>query len=226
VVWPRWDDPNLKAGTMVKGALWLLQEVGVGNVFTKADIRETFPDAAQADRRIRDLRDYGWVLHTSADDATVLREQTRFVSPGAEVWDRRARRAAAQDKGLSAKARDAVMERDEFMCTVCGISGAEEYPDDNTQTAVLSVMRQSVSGPDGGSTDAYVTVCKRCKSGRSGRIVDPLRVQRAIEDLGDAERQLLWQWIRAGRRTIAPAERAWAMYQSLPPEGRSIVEGV
>lgn len=208
---------------MVKGALWLLQEVGVGNVFTKADIRTAFPGAAQADRRIRDLRDYGWVLHTRADDATLLREQTRFVAAGADVWDRRARRGAGPEKGLSGKDRDAVMARDGFMCTVCGISGAEEYPDDNTQTAVLSVTKQLLSGPDDGSVGAYVTVCKRCKSGRAGQRVDPLRVERAIEELDEADRQLVRQWIQSGRRTISLAERAWAMYQSLPPEARSLV---
>lgn len=208
---------------MVKGALWLLQEVGVGNVFTKADIRAAFPDTAQADRRIRDLRDYGWVLHTSADDATLLREQTRFVSAGADVWDRQARRAAGPGTGLTAKERDAVMARDEFMCTVCGISGAEAYPDNNTQTAVLSVTKQSVSARDGGSVEAYVTVCKRCKSGQAGRGLDPYRVERAIDALDDADQQLLRQWIRSGRRTISPAERVWAMFQRLPPEARSLV---
>lgn len=221
---PRWDDPAYEAGVMVKGALWLLQEIGVGNVFTKADIREAFPGVAQADRRIRDLRDFGWVLHTRADDATLLQEQTRLVSSGAEVWDPKARREASPDKGLSAKERDGIMERDGFMCTVCGIGGAEAYPDDNTDTAVLSVMKQPVSGPSGRSVDGHVTICKRCKAGRGGRKVDPSRIQRAIDELDPSTRHLLQEWSRVGKRTISPAERAWAMYQSLPPEARSLVD--
>lgn len=208
---------------MVKGALWLLQEVGLGNVFTKADIRAAFPDAAQADRRIRDLRDFGWVLHTSADDATLLQEQTRFVSAGVDVWNPQARREGGPSKGLSAKERDDVMERDSFMCKVCGIGGAEPYPDDNTDTAVLSVMRQSFTAADGQTVHAYVTICKRCKAGRSGRKVVLGRIQSAVDELSATDRGTLKSWVRAGRRTTSPTERAWVMLQGLPPEVRTQV---
>ena len=40
---PAWDDPDSSAGTMVRGALWLLQVVGQGGVFTKNQLREAFP---------------------------------------------------------------------------------------------------------------------------------------------------------------------------------------
>ena len=154
---PKWDDPDLDAGVMVRGGLWLLQEVGVGNVFTKGDIRAAFPDASQADRRIRDLRDYGWVLHTRADDASLQLEQTRLVSVGTEVWDPRARRASNPNKGISSKARDAIMARDDYMCTVCGITGGEAYPDDSMQTAVLTVKGHWFL-PRGGRETCPVTV--------------------------------------------------------------------
>lgn len=53
---PRWNDPDFAAGTMVRAALWLLDEIGEGNSFTKEQVREAFPGVSQADRRIRDLR--------------------------------------------------------------------------------------------------------------------------------------------------------------------------
>jgi hypothetical protein len=40
---PAWNDPNFKGGTMARGALWLLQEVGEGNTFTKEQLRVAFP---------------------------------------------------------------------------------------------------------------------------------------------------------------------------------------
>ncbi|GAB4005237.1 hypothetical protein [Nocardioides ultimimeridianus] len=209
---------------MVKGALWLLQEVGVGNVFTKAEIRDAFPGVAQADRRIRDLRDFGWVLHTRADDASLLQEQTRLVAAGAAVWDPKERREASPDKGLSAKERQGVMERDDFMCTICGIAGGEAYPDDNMNTAVLSVMKQSLVAGPGRNDAALVTACKRCKAGRSGHKVDPSRVQRTIDELDPSDRRLIEAWARAGKRSFSPAERAWAMYRGLPPEARAMVD--
>ena len=58
MVMPRWDDANL--GTMRRAALWLVEVVGEGNSFTKSQLREAFPEVAQIDRRMRDLRDFGW----------------------------------------------------------------------------------------------------------------------------------------------------------------------
>lgn len=92
---PRWDDPQLKAGAMVRGALWLAREIGEGHIFTKEQVRRTFPGISQIDRRIRDLRDYGWVIHTSSDDARLRIDEQRLVKIGVPVWDSKARRAAA-----------------------------------------------------------------------------------------------------------------------------------
>lgn len=208
---------------MVRGALWLVQHIGVGNVFTKNDIREAFPDTAQADRRIRDLRDFGWVLHTSSEDASLLQEQTRFVRAGAEVWDPRARRAADPQKAISAKVRDEVLARDSYMCTTCGITGGEEYPDDFTQTAVLLVTKQSVLLPDGSEREELVTRCKRCRAGRGTRAVSIAAVIEAARGLSDDQLKELVGRIRAGRREVSPVERAWSLYLNLPPQGRDEV---
>ena len=40
---PTWNDPGISAGTMVRAALWLLDVVGEGNVFTKEEVRVAFP---------------------------------------------------------------------------------------------------------------------------------------------------------------------------------------
>jgi hypothetical protein len=220
---PAWDDPDLDAGVMVKGALWLVQRVGVGNVFTKADIREAFPGVAQADRRIRDLRDYGWVLHTRSDDASLLQEQTRFVLAGVEVWDARARRAGNPNKGISAKARDEIMARDGYMCTVCGITGGEEYLDDPAQTALLSVVQAPTMSPGGGEIVTLATLCKRCKTGRGATRMDLESVLHAIRTLDGAEREQLAVWMRRGRRHGSRVDLVWSMYLNLSPEARDQV---
>lgn len=49
---PKWSDPTLKAGTLVRTALWLLSEVSVGKSFTKEQHRRGFADILQADRRM------------------------------------------------------------------------------------------------------------------------------------------------------------------------------
>lgn len=217
---PAWDDPKLKAGTMVRGALWLVQVIGEGNTFTKEQVRAAFPGIAQADRRIRDLRGYGWVMLTSAEDARLTAEEQRFEKAGVPVWDPVARRSAAPQKAISSKEKQAVMARDHYMCTVCGISGGESYYDDSNQTAVLSVTRRTTVLPDGSKETLLVTECKRCRSGSDG---SPARADKALAEikaLAPDEQRLLLQWIEQGRRSTTPLERAWNTYRRLPADAR------
>ncbi|MET7478190.1 hypothetical protein ABZT17_28025 [Streptomyces sp. NPDC005648] len=222
---PAWDDPELKAGTMVRGALWLVQVVSEGGVFNKEQIRKAFPGISQADRRIRDLRDYGWVLLTNTDDATLTAEDQRFVKAGVAVWDPAARRAAAPQKAISNKEKQAVMARDDYMCTVCGISGGEAYVDDSNQTAVLSVTRRETILPDGQERILLATECKRCRAGSVGQ---PARADEAVADikaLDAGERRRLLRWIERGRRGTTALDRAWNTYRRLPPDARDQVRG-
>ncbi|MFC7240852.1 hypothetical protein ACFQO7_00030 [Catellatospora aurea] len=216
---PAWNDPQLKAGTMVRGALWLVQEVGEGGTFTKEQIRAVFPGVAQADRRIRDLRAFGWTILASTEDATLLSEEQRFVKAGVPVWDPAARRAAQTIK-ITAKELDAAMENDGYMCTVCGIAGGEEYDDDPSQTAVLSATRTSTLLPDGDEALYLLTMCKRCRSGADGRAADVGKVLAQIADLDPGDQKRLAQWMDRGRRDLADLDRAWGAYRRLPAEAR------
>jgi hypothetical protein len=223
VTLPAWNDPDLKAGTMVRGALWLVQVVGEGNTFTKEQLRDAFPGISQADRRIRDLRDYGWVLFTNSDDARLVAEDQRFVRAGVPVWDPAARRAAAPQKAISNKEKQAVMARDDYMCTVCGISGGEAYLDDSNQSAVLSVTRRETVLPDGREETLLITECKRCRAGSDG---GPARADEAMADiraLDPGEQKRLRRWIERGRRGSTPLERAWNAYRRLPADARDEV---
>lgn len=216
---PTWDDPAA-GGTMIRGALWLLQVVGEGNTFTKNDLREAFPGVAQADRRIRDLRDYGWIVHSSTEDASLLREDQRFVKAGVDVWDARAKRAAAPQKTVTAKERQAVLARDGYMCTLCGIAGGEPYPDDSVMTAVLAVSRRTVTGADTEDETTLVTECKRC---RAGDAPAPLTVEDVLakaRGLEPGERRRLLRWMERGRRGATDLDRAWATYLRIPPDQR------
>ncbi|MGW6909561.1 hypothetical protein [Streptomyces sp. NPDC054940] len=91
---PAWNDSELSMGSMVRAALWLVTVVGEGNVFAKKDLRAAFPDVAQIDRRMRDLRDYGWFIATNRDDALLGANECRFVKAGHPVWEPGVRRAA------------------------------------------------------------------------------------------------------------------------------------
>lgn len=223
---PAWNDPGINVGTMIRGALWLIQVVGEGNTYTKEQVREAFPGIAQADRRIRDLRDYGWVLLTNSDDATLTAEDQRFVKAGVPVWDPVARRAAAPQKAVSSKDRRAVMARDDYMCTVCGISGGEPYIDDSNQTAVLSAARRTTVLPDGQEKIMLVTECKRCRAGDDDSTARADEVLASLTGLDAGDQRRLLHWIERGRRGSTALERAWNAYRRLPSDARDEVRAV
>ncbi|MGX1910343.1 hypothetical protein ACWIID_15995 [Streptomyces phaeochromogenes] len=220
---PAWDDPELKSGTMVRGALWLIQVVGEGNTFTKEQIRKAFPRVSQADRRIRDLRDYGWVMLTNTEDATLTAEDQRFIKVGVPVWDPVARRAATPQKAISNKEKQAVMARDHYMCTICGISGGDSYYDDSNQTAVLSVTRRKTVLPDTSEETLLVTECKRCRSGADGALARADEAIAEIKSLAPGDQRRLLRWIERDRRGSTQLERAWNSYRRLPADARDEV---
>ncbi|MFE1578216.1 hypothetical protein [Streptomyces fradiae] len=226
VALPAWNDPDLKGGTMIRGALWLVQEIGEGNTFTKEQLRAAFPGISQADRRLRDLRDFKWVILTNTEDASLLAEDQRFVKAGVPVWDPAARRAAAPRKRATAKQTREAFERDGYMCTVCGIGGAESYIDDSNQTAVLSVTQRFTVLPDGTEDVLLVTECKRCRAGSDGQPARADEVVAEIKGLDPADRQRLAHWAGRGRRGSTPLERAWNAYRRLPEGARQQVREV
>lgn len=203
----------------------MLQVVGEGNVFTKEQVRSAFPGVSQADRRIRDLRDFGWVIKSSAEDASLSPNEQRFVRRGVPVWNRSARRAA-RAKAITSKERYAILARDGFQCVVCGVGGGEPYPDSPTERAVLGVFRQDAG--DGGSEagGALVTKCKRCKSGggASPPAVGLFRLINDVELLDEPEKVVLRRWVKRGWRGPTPLDRVWSAYRHLPDEGKTEFE--
>lgn len=207
---------------MVRGALWLAGEVGVGGIFTKEDIRRAFPGIAQADRRIRDLRDYGWVIHTNTDDASLRPGEQRLVTLGVAVWDKSARRGSAP-KTVSSKQRHATLAADSYQCTMCGIAGGEAYPDNPTLTAVLTVALRNISQTPSPDSVHLATLCKRCFAGAEP--TDDANLDRFLTDvrnLDETDRQRLRRWIRRGRRGPTPLDRAWTDYRRLPPTAKEV----
>ncbi|MGV9992962.1 hypothetical protein [Streptomyces sp. NPDC003374] len=222
---PSWQnkmDGDRRVGSMARAALWLLSVVGEGNIFTKAELRSAFPDVAQIDRRIRDLRDRGWRIDTSRDDPSLKQEEQRFVSRGAEVWVPGQAKAPRHKGSLTAAQRQKVFEADGYLCRSCGIAAGEEYEDGVTQS-VLNVARRKVLLSDGAVDYQYVTECKRCGSGSADREVDLGALLELVEDLAPMERRILASWIASDRRSLEPIDKLWGLYRTLPEVSRKTV---
>jgi hypothetical protein len=214
----KWNDPKLRAGTMIRTALWLMTEVGVGNTFTKEQHRQAFAGVTQADRRLRDLRPFGWDIRTSTEDLTLRPDEQRFVAAGKPVWDRRIRKSSAAGR-ITARQRDATFAESSYQCSVCGIAGGENYPGVSQGTAVLSVFRREITGLTGENRSLLVAECGRCHAGESkGEAQDLPTLLAAIRKLDDKDQATLINWMEAGRRTVL--ERLWSSCRRLPLEAR------
>ena len=89
------------------------------------------------------------------------------------MWDPQERQKFTPRKAIPSKERRAVLARDGFMCTLCGIAGAEPYRDDPVKTAVLSVSRRSFPHVfEGVETEILATECSRCRSGQDDARID------------------------------------------------------
>lgn len=222
MVLPAWDDTSTRYGTKIRVALWLLSVVGEGNLFTKAQLRDSFPGVEQVDRRMRDLRPHGWQILTNKEDASLSPNELRFIKAGEEVWD--PRKATAAGDTLSNKQRMAVFAGDDFMCVFCGITGGEVYPESAHDAAQLTVTRRPVELNDGKTVIQYVTECRRCKAGSPANPVTRLlEVIDNISALSSDERETLASWIASGRRRPDSVDRIWSEYRRLPADARESI---
>ncbi|WP_243878996.1 hypothetical protein [Streptomyces sp. KS 21] len=215
---PSWRNGELS--TMARCALWLVTEVGVGEVFTKTRLREAFPETSQIDRRMRDLRDRGWRIATNRDDVTLSPNEHRFVEMGAEVWkpgQSRVKPAAV----VSAPQRREILDRDDHLCRVCGIAAGEAY-DGGIETAQLDLARREVIN-SGRVSIELVTECRRCRIGGRGQQTDVSGVLDRLEQMSQVEREHFAQWVAVDRRDFSLLERLWGQYRSLPAESRGTV---
>ncbi|MFJ4877898.1 hypothetical protein ACIP93_22160 [Streptomyces sp. NPDC088745] len=217
---PSWQDT--KRGTMIRCALWLVSEVGEGEVFTKTDLREAFPETSQIDRRMRDLRDRGWVIATSREDPTLTSKEHRFVSMGAEVWKPGQARAKTPAAAITGTQRREIFDADDHLCRVCGIAAGEPY-DGSPETAQLDVARRDVLKPGGSVVTEMVTECRRCRVGGRGHTADLAGLIGRMEQMGGIEREHFAQWLAADRRDFSLMERLWGEYRTLPAESRKAV---
>lgn len=214
---PSWRDDSL--GTMKRVALWLVSEVGEGEVFTKERLRGAFPGVSQVDRRMRDLRDFGWRIDTNREDADLDSHEQRFVKQGDPVWEpgRAIRRTGTS--AIGAGRRREVLQRDGNMCRSCGITPGELYAG-TYEAAQLDIARREVVKPDGTKKSELVTECKRCRIGGRSVTADLGPILQEAASLSSMERRVLSDWVASDQRQFSRLERIWSDYRSLPEDSR------
>ncbi|WP_179854959.1 hypothetical protein [Paractinoplanes atraurantiacus] len=202
-----WRNTSLSGRKRI--ALWLHTEVRQGGVFTKQQMRTALSTAdkeeqdEQLDRRMRDLRDEGWVISTNREDRSLALKELRLVQEGGAVWQDGYQ--SRKPKVPTAKERAAIFAADDYACRFCGTSAGDTYPEDALRTAKLTL-----SMGDSG----LVTSCDRCRAGTPevGTTDDILE---AASELTAEEQAVLRHWVFQGRRPKSSLTRVWARYNQL-----------
>ncbi|MEU2251424.1 hypothetical protein [Streptomyces sp. NPDC019224] len=218
---PSWQDEKL--GTMKRAALWLLTVVQEGNVFTKEEVKNAFPGISQADRRVRDLRDYGWKIDTHREDASLGQHEQRFVAQGQPVWE--PGKATKNSSALTETQRRKILARDGNRCRSCGITPGQPYAG-TFETAQIDIARRKVKLPNGTSTVQLIAECNRCRVGGRSLEADLGAVLEDISKLGGLQLQTLTGWVTADEREFSTVERLWADFRTLPADSRDEVRKV
>jgi hypothetical protein len=217
---PSWQDPKL--GTMKRAALWLIHEVGEGQVFTKAQLRDAFPGVAQADRRMRDLRDFGWQIDTNREDLSLDANEQRFVKAGIAVWE--PGKATRKDSVvINVTQRREILSRDGHFCRSCGITPGQTYAG-TYEAAQLDIARRNIRLPGGSTEVQLVTECQRCRVGARGTTADLEDLLARLSELTAFERKILANWTSRDAREFSNLEQVWAGYRTLPADSRTRFE--
>lgn len=141
-------------------AQWLVDEVGEGGIFTKQALRAALPQFEQVDRRMRDLRAYGWRIDTYLEDAELKSGQLRLVYAGPRPGEPGFK--APTVERVSAKERLAAISAADFRCSQCGTQLGEPDGSD-AGFAQLRVLRVD---------DGLIVACALCAKAAPSRARD------------------------------------------------------
>lgn len=197
-----------------------LKGKGLGGTFTLIELRLVVPDAAQADRRMRELRQAipPWKIHSSQSDRSLPSGTYRIDVIGGD-------KIAPQ---VSARVRREVFEAAGNRCQVCGIGVGEEYAEWPGETARLQLGHYQPLDQGGSPTTKsnMRAECHRCNGGirdKQGTVITTASVRARIKSLPRAAQDRLLQWMEQRHREISDEERLYYETGQLPPEGRDEV---
>lgn len=222
---PFWQNP--KHGSRNRVAHYLFDQVGEGRVFNKDNLREVLRTAdgrgiEQIDRRMRELREVGWVIRNYKDMATLAPNELYLEKIGEHTWEPGFR--PPRPTTLTATERRRVFERNGMQCKVCGIDFGDEYPHLLAQGKHVRA-RPTVghwTPKERGGTDDFWNLrpeCHLCNE-PSRNLSEPppdiKLVKRKIGELKRDDKRMLVSWLLAGRRSFSPVESIWAEIQRMP----------
>ncbi len=136
----------------------------LGTVLSSADIQAASGGAVEWARRVRELRAEGWLILTNNDRAGLKPGEYVLEDPTPPAYD--------FARGISARLRAQVLERNGYTCQMCGIGAGD--PMDDGRPARLHVGH-IVDRDHGGKDEALNlrALCSTCNQGAKNLVQEP-----------------------------------------------------
>ncbi|MGC2631917.1 MAG: HNH endonuclease [Rhodomicrobium sp.] len=103
-----------------KSALRQFLLSNIGRVIDTHELWEASGGASQYGRRVRELREKGWIIQTHNDNSA--------LKPGQYLVLEAPRESVLLERAISARLRAAVLDRDGFTCQMCGLAPGDIDP--------------------------------------------------------------------------------------------------
>lgn len=203
-----------------KLAAWLYWNVDEGSTFTMPVLRDALDSSAEhLNRRLRSLRELGWVLPSYQDDRTLSTGQYRVEVKG--WWPGEGARPRTGG-AVSQRIRRIVFDRDGSRCVICGVGSGEQYPGEPTSRATMTIghrIAQALGGSD--RPDNLRTECSRCNEPRREEGRRPERFDEIFTEIRRFSREdlrTLHQWVVDGQRGRSKVDEIYDRLRSLGHE--------
>ena len=217
------DEAPKRQSSLVRVAAFIAA-VGEGSKFKKLALFEGVPGVAQADRRMRDLREMGWVIDNYKVNPNISPDEYLVRKIGVRI-DLGEKRPSTGRKTISGPKRRRVLERDGHACQVCGTAAGEEFADAPGRRAMLSIGHIIPVARGGSDEDNNLRAeCQRCNDEARDVSTDPPTAHQVLTQAvnvgGIKDKRKLYQWMQAGHRVPDDKDRVFMDWARLPHSQR------
>lgn len=202
-----------------------IASVGEGNKFSKLEMLHAVPGVAQADRRMRDLREIGWTIDNYKGNPTLKPDEYLVRKIGIRVDLGERPPASSGRKPVTGAKRRRIFDRDGNTCQVCFTAGGSEFADAPGRRATLTIGHIIPVARGGSDNDDNLrTECQRCNDESRDATMNPPDKNEVLTRVrnvgGRADKLELFQWMQRGSRPLTDKERIFTDWARLPVSQR------
>lgn len=166
----------------------------IGKVVSHAELQQASGGAAEWARRLRELRDEGWLIKSHNDRSD--------LKPGEYVLEAIVHQARpyAFARPISKRVRAQVLERNGYTCQMCGAAAGD--PDDQNPGRTVRLHIGHIRDRSHGGTDELTNLralCSTCNQGAKNIVQEPpsrIWLLAQVRRASTADQRAVLEWLK------------------------------